>query len=456
MMRLSSLLRRTSRKGPGSWSEPTLSHSRHRLSERSPQVPSQQTSSHPASSAASSSTVLNAMGKPFSATTSKSSSRNNAQDGLRRKGVGRDSTESASGAGGASSAAFYDGADNAYQYSSARGMDSGYGAADHPSHYSWKADPSFNKPPPQMDFTATTSLRGAEHGSLPHKAKRVSSAAPPIQDVLNGGGSAGDARGSASRGASSSAGEGTNWLGGDRGKAIPDTLERATMQHAFGAGDFSMVDREKITLTRLLRLMADATLKPRDADSRAFGGDGATRLAEQREELKTMDQRIVPYQHDDLLNDYLKNVDQLHTPSGALCQREVLQGRLVGLLFFTESERSRVFMQRLQPFHKKHSPDFVVVAVSMAGKEMMDLTRAFGFFHCTHRDGATWVARDTGMMVRPFVPLPRLVVVNGTTGVEVTRGGVTAVVAHPDTCFQAWRRGERGYEFRDYLESMYL
>ncbi|KPI88167.1 hypothetical protein ABL78_2744 [Leptomonas seymouri] len=420
-MYFTGLLRRTSRKGPGSWSEPILLHSRHRAGEAGP--------------------------RPTQGKYDSSSGASAPKAGITRKGVGRSSAASGSNSVGASptsAASFYDGADNAYQYASAHGFGSGHSDANHPSHYSWKADPAFNRPPPQINFVSG-SLRGAEHGSLPHNAKRVKDATPPIQDVLKGG-----AAGKTNHGAN------TNWLGGDRGKAIPDTLERATMQHAFGAGEFSMVDRKQLTLTRLMRLMMDATLKPRDADSRAFGGDGATKLAEQREELKTMDQRIVPFQHDELLNDYLKNMDRLHTPSGALCQREVLLGRLVGILFFTESERSLAFMRHLQLFHKLHSPDFVVVAVSLGGKEMMDVTRSLGFFHCTHRDGATWVTRDAGLMVRPFMPLPRLVIVNGTTGIEVTRGGVTAVMANPETCFQAWRRGESGYCYWDFLQSMYL
>lgn len=366
-----------------------------------------------------------------------------------RKGVGRGETSGAAAAASPSSspvgsASFYDGADNSYQYSSALGKGRGYGDADHPSRYSWKADPAANKLPPNIAYTAG-SMHGAGHGSVPHSPKRVGDSTPPIQEVLSG---EGDGK--------RSSGSGVNWLGGERGTPIPDTLERATMQHAFGAGEFSMVNRQKLTMTRLLRLMADATFKPRDADSRAFGGDGAAKLAEQREELKTMDQRVVPFQHEHLLNDYLKNIDRLHTPSGAICDREVLKGRLAGLLFFTESERSLSFMRLLQPFHKQHSPDFVVVAVSLAGKEMMDVTRSFGFFHCTHRDGATWVTRDSGLMVRPYMPLPRLVVVNGTTGLEITRSGLTAVVAKPKTCFQAWRRGERGFETRDFLQSISL
>ncbi|KPA75237.1 putative mitochondrial hypothetical protein [Leptomonas pyrrhocoris] len=427
-MRFTGLLRRTSRKGPGSWSEPILLHSRHRSSEGSPRP------THDADTAATAAASPGAYAP---------------KGHVKRKGVGRSPNAAgavSSASASSSAAAFFDGADNAYQYASARGLDSGHGEIHHPSHYNWKADPALNNPPPQMDF-ARGSLRGEGHGSVPHGVKRVTDSIPPIHDFLKGGGEAGESR---------QHGTGTNWLGGDRGKAIPDTLERATMQHSFGAGEFSMVDRQKVTLTRFLRLLMDATLKPRDADSRVFGGDGATKLAEQREELKTLDQRIAPFQHDELLNDYLKNMDRLHTPSGAICEREVLLGRLVGILFFTESERSLDFMRRLQPFHKTHSPDFVVVAVSLAGKEMMDVTRSLGFFHCTHRDGATWVTRDCGLMIRPFMPLPRLLIVNGTTGIEVTRGGVTAVVANPSTCFQAWRRGDRGYSYRDFLQSMYL
>ncbi|KAK7198827.1 hypothetical protein NESM_000848400 [Novymonas esmeraldas] len=401
-MRASLLALRTSRKGPGSWSEPVLLHSNHRMRDGG-----------------------SGRGDPARAGTS--------------------STASSALPAGASSA-FYDGADNATRHfpSGPGALGGGWGgAAQDPAQYSWRADPSRNRPPPHMHPSAATGLRGNGGGSMPQTAKRVETAAPPLGEAGGSGGGGGG-------------GAGVNWLGGQVSGAVHDTQERASVQHAFGYGDFSMVDRQSLTITRLARLLLDATLKPRDADSRAFGGDGATKLAEQREELKTMDQRIVPFQHDDVMNDYLKNVDRLHSPSGALCQREVLKGRLVGLLFFTESERSLTFMRHLQPFHKRHSPDLVIVAISLAAKEMMDVTRSFGFFHCTHRDGASWVSRDAGLMMRPLTALPRLVIVQGTSGVEVTRGGVTAVMANPDTCFEAWRRGDCGFRYRDRLKSVYL
>ncbi|KAG5480441.1 hypothetical protein LSCM4_06208 [Leishmania orientalis] len=427
-MRATLLWLRTSRKGPGSWSEPILLDSQHR--------------------------TLNVGNKPglvSSSTNGSSSSPSATARGpstFRRGGGGTGATPLRASPIGTSSV-FYDGADNATQHAphGPGALSGSWGnAASDPLLYSWKADPSRNRPPPNMP-SSRLGLRGSGGGSLPQNAKRVETTSWPIEDLCARSGTADDSK---SRTAN------TNWLGGSAGGAVPDTLERATLRHAFGSGDFSMVNRQRLTFTRLTQLLLDATLKPRDPDSRAFGGDGATKLAEQREELKTMDQRIVPYQHEDVMNDYLKNVDRLHSPSGALCQRDVLKGRLIGLLFFTESERSFTFMRHLQAFHKRHSPDFVVVAVSLAGKEMMDITRSFGFFHCTHRDGASWVSRDAGLMLRPFVWLPRLIVVNGTSGIEVTRGGVTAVMANPDTCFQAWRRGEGGYWYRDWLRAMQM
>ncbi|KEG08699.1 hypothetical protein DQ04_06621030 [Trypanosoma grayi] len=230
----------------------------------------------------------------------------------------------------------------------------------------------------------------------------------------------------------------------------------SAVRRAFGVEDFSMIERQQMTLTKLLRMTMDATFKPKDPDSRSNGGDGATQRAALREELKTMDNRITPFAHDDILNDYLKNIVGISGPSGQQGDRELLRGRLVGLLFFTESERSLSFMRRLQPVHQTHRQDFVVVAISLAGKEMMDVTRQYGFFHCTHRNGATWVKRDAGLMVRPVTPLPRLIVVDGTTGAEITRSGVTAVITHPDTCFAAWRCGEPGHEWWDYFKTLYI
>ncbi|CAJ16353.1 hypothetical protein, conserved [Trypanosoma brucei brucei TREU927] len=246
-------------------------------------------------------------------------------------------------------------------------------------------------------------------------------------------------------------GDNNNNNNNDGGKGPSSALKRH-----FNVNDFSMIERQQMTLTKLMRITMDATFKPKDPDSRTYGGDGATQRAALREELKTMDSRIVPFAHEEILNDYLKNIVELSGPSGQRYDREMLRGRLVGLLFFTETDRSLAFMRLLREFHQRHRRDFVVVAISLGGKEMMDITRQHGFYHCSHRDGATWVQRDTGLMVRPWTPLPRLIVVNGTSGEEITSSGVTAVKAHPNTCFEKWKNGEEGCDWWDYIKTFYM
>jgi hypothetical protein len=169
-----------------------------------------------------------------------------------------------------------------------------------------------------------------------------------------------------------------------------------------------------------------------------------------------MDKRIQPFAHDELCNNTLKTIDELDAPNGAKVTAAFLEGKVVGLLFFTESARSHAFMRLLEVFNKKHQPDFAVVCISMCGREHVHVTKKHGFFHCTHTNGATWVTRDAGVMVRPLTPMPRLVIVNGTTGVEITKSGLTAVVANPETCFREWVYGRAGCDFKDYFKAWFL
>ncbi|EPY22820.1 hypothetical protein STCU_08112 [Strigomonas culicis] len=307
----------------------------------------------------------------------------------------------------------------------------GYDAADNPRMAggeppSWRADPRRVGRPIQAD-PFQHSVRGAAQAAP----------GPHLQRAAGSG--------------DTHYAEDKSWTGG---------AHRINMERERGRkvdiDDFSMVDREHMTVTSVLRAMVQAAYKPKDSDSRTFGGDGSTYRSELKEELKSLDHRVVPFFHDDVMNDNLKNIMGLHTPSGQKVSRDVLKGRLVGLLFFTESERSRSFMLRLRPFHRAHTPDLVVVAVSLASKEMRDVTRANGFYHCTHRDGGGWVARDAGISVRPFAPMPRLLIVDGTTGLEVTRSGLTAVLTHPETCFDEWKRGYAGCEMMDHVRSLFL
>ncbi|CCW66385.1 unnamed protein product [Phytomonas sp. Hart1] len=242
----------------------------------------------------------------------------------------------------------------------------------------------------------------------------------------------------------------TNWLGS------PTNYHALHLKQQFGVNDPSLIDPKQKTLTKTIELLVNATFKPRDPDSRIFGGDNRTKMAEQKEELKSLDSRIVPFLHEELMSNYLKNIKQLYGPSGQVYTPNILTGRLVGLLYFTESERSLAFMRELKRFHQRHTPDFVVVSISLGIKEMKDVSRQFGFYHCTHHDGAMWVARDSGIMIRPFVPMPRLIIVNGSTGFEITRSGLTAVMVNPDTCFDEWKNGDSGVNIWDWLKVIYI
>lgn len=215
------------------------------------------------------------------------------------------------------------------------------------------------------------------------------------------------------------------------------------------------------TITELCTNLLNAAFEPRASDSKAFGGDGATERAERKEELKHLDPRISPIFHEELMEDALRCVQAIRAPSGAIIpngREALLKGRIVGLLFFSESERCMAFMRYLRAFHAEHHPDFLVVGVSLAGSyEMLDLTRGFGFYHLTHRDGgASWVMRDVGLEMKLFVPLPRLIIVDGTTGKQISRRGVTEVWTHADKCMSWWKTRESDCSMLDFMRTWYL
>ncbi|CUG86504.1 Hypothetical protein, putative [Bodo saltans] len=236
----------------------------------------------------------------------------------------------------------------------------------------------------------------------------------------------------------------------------PNHHAESLIKQNFGVEDLSLVNREKMTVQTLAKMTLIAAFRPQDADAKVHGGDGATHRNHLKGELKRMDKRIQPFAHDDLCGNTLKTINELDAPNGAKVTTAFLEGKVVGLLFFSESVRSKAFMQHLDVFHKFHTPDFVVICVSMATREHMQVTKRHGFFHVTHANGATWVTRDAGVQYRPLTPLPRLIVVNGTTGHVITRSGLTAVMANPTTCFAEWAHGRDGCDFKDYYKAWFL
>lgn len=299
-----------------------------------------------------------------------------------------------------------------------------------------------------VDFRQQMERMRRERGSERHRAFGTEKEGSSSSDSSGGGGGTGATtshHGTASMKRSS-------WRGG---ASVHETTARE------GGGGTMFPGGRPRTITDLCRQLIDAAFVPRESDSKLYGGDGATERAQHQEELKHLDPKISPIFHPELMADTLRSVQSVWTPSGALVpngREMLLKGRIVGLLFFSESERSLAFMRRLQSIHATHHPDLVVVCISLANSEMRETTRGFGFYHLTHRDGgATWVQRDVGLEVKLFSPLPRLVVVEGSGGKEITRSGVTQVVSHPHECVSAWCRGEAvECSALDYMKTWYL
>lgn len=312
-----------------------------------------------------------------------------------------------------------------------------YGMRDNPYRNNWKATAPMPGHFSYADYHSEIKRHRAARQSGERSA--ASKASPEDEEGAAAAAQPTSHHGEASKGR-------TSWRGGDS-EADNSPIE-------------FLAKKKPRTITELCRNLLDAAFEPRESDSTLFGGDGATERVKMKEDLKRLDSHIVPLFHEDLMRDTLRNVRAIVTASGAVIpegREELLKGHVVGLLFFTESDRSFAFMRRLHAFHKKHNPDFIVVGVSVADKELQDVTRGFGFHHLRHRDGgATWVERDAGLEMKLFFPLPRLIVVDGSTGHVISRSGVTDVVAHGDVCMDWWRRGVTECSVWDYVKTWYL
>lgn len=229
-----------------------------------------------------------------------------------------------------------------------------------------------------------------------------------------------------------------------------DQQYEAFMNRRHSIDDVSLVDNKTMSLDNMLKITVSAAFREQDADAKVYGGDGATHKNHLKGQLKHLDKRLQPFLHEDITSNLLKSIHEMEAPNGARVSSACLQDRIVGILFFSESRRSHAFMLKLEEFAKKYHPHFAVVCISLCSRECVDISHRHGFFHVTHSKGAFWVQRDCGLMVRPFLPPPKLVVVNGNNGNEITRSGLTAVLCHPDTCFSEWRAGREGFDFRDY------
>eukprot|EP00759_Apiculatamorpha_spiralis_P029662 PhF_6_TR31776/c0_g1_i1/m.46792 len=180
------------------------------------------------------------------------------------------------------------------------------------------------------------------------------------------------------------------------------------------------------------------------------------------------DRRLVPIGHEALRENCLKGIRVLFGPDGRTYSPGHLEGVLVGILIFSESDTSLQFMNSLSMWLKEYKKqrlrnyiiqtgsrpqndrmieDFAVIAISNAGTGEWDKkTKGLGFYHCTHNNGANLVLRDVGYSI---YPQPKLMIVNGNTGRVITPYGYTALRRHPDTCMEDWKQGKPGMRIWD-------
>lgn len=199
------------------------------------------------------------------------------------------------------------------------------------------------------------------------------------------------------------------------------------------------VRREGETMPEFIaRVATENTFEPRDADDRIFGGDNKTSKAKAMNLLRYQDRRLAPFAHQDLLSNVLRMATMYESPTGSRFTNEFLEGKLVGLLLFSETARSESFLPLLSEFAANHPDDFVVVGLSYCDDEATHKMKRFGFSQLLHRNGAQFVKRDCGYFPTAFNPLPKLYIAEGTTGEIIDRSGLTSVVARPSKCFDDW------------------
>ena len=200
----------------------------------------------------------------------------------------------------------------------------------------------------------------------------------------------------------------------------------------------------------VFRVASENTFELKETDDRTFGGDGMSAKTMAMNHLRYMDRRMSMFAHEDMVRNVLRLASFYDAPDGTQFNNEFLEGRLVGLLFFSETERCQNFMEELGEFAPQYSKDLVIVGLSFCCDEAIDKTKRFGFSHLRHRNGAQFVKRDSGLIINPWNPLPKLFICEGETGEIIDRQGVTSVRARPKTCFGEWTQGRVGSYWYDF------
>lgn len=231
---------------------------------------------------------------------------------------------------------------------------------------------------------------------------------------------------------------------------------QGTEHGVYGAGRNQMNDprlarrKGESSFAHVERLVVKHTLEYKDSDDAVFGGSHASAKAAAMNELKHFDKRLATPFHPELTMNVLKCATFYTTPNNTMFTNDYLEGRMVGLCLASDTARSNRFLPVLAQFAREHEGDFVPVVVSMGKDEMEEQAHALGLNYLSHMRGSMLVKRDLGHNTGKFLPLPRLVIIDGNTGFPITHSGYTAIRVRPETCFAEWVRGYSGVKWSDF------
>jgi len=193
------------------------------------------------------------------------------------------------------------------------------------------------------------------------------------------------------------------------------------------------------------RYINDHAFEAKPSDHKAFGGDGATRKSEMREQAQHIDRRWSHPSHPQIQEHVLKGADRYAHPSGMIFDNTFLAGKIVGLAVMHTDRRSLHFYEQLDAFQRANPKAFVAIAMSPNGvPDQPALAKRFGLSFLGYRDGAKLVLRDLGLTFTNFPGMyPKLLIVDGSTGYILDRYGYQAVYVRPEDAMRAWTNGRQ-------------
>ena len=241
---------------------------------------------------------------------------------------------------------------------------------------------------------------------------------------------------------------------------VPDS-ERAFNPHApsrsFTHNEAAQIMPDESLSKWLTRYANDHAFEPKTVDNKSYGGDGASRKSEMREQVQHIDRRWSNPSHPHVQDHVLKGADRYEHPNGASFTNSYLEGKIVGLAVMRTDRRSLHFYEQLDAFQRANRRGFIAITLNADGIDQPALAKRHGLCHLGFRDGGKLVLRDLGITFANFPGrMPQLWIVDGSTGYVISRAGYQSVYVKPEDCMRAWATGRSAVGPLDFLKCAVL